>query len=93
MGIKRTNKRKQATFLVFVNSSDEIKKEISLSGLAFVRDYNMGWFEVPYSMVEKFTERFGLKVDTREDSSICDLDVTEEGIIASNMSRWGGCIA
>lgn len=93
MGKTGTERRIQATYLVFINSGDEIKKEIALSGLAYIHDYNIGWFDVPYSMVEKFTERFGLKVDTREYSAACDLDVTEEGIIASNMSRWGGCIA
>lgn len=75
--------KKQPTYQVYART-DEEKKSFLDSGLCFIRDWRLGWFEVPHSMLDEFKQLF----DTQTiQNSVCKIGVTKEEIKAYN-TRW-----
>lgn len=78
-----TTPKKQLTYSVSARSPEE-KKAFLDSGLCFIRDWRLGWFEVPASMHEEFKEQFGR---AGYENSACKIGVTKDDIRAYN-NRW-----
>lgn len=78
---------KQPTILV-TESDEERKLDFAYSGLCFIRDWKMGWFEVPLSMKDAFEERFDIKLSLSMEHSTCKCDVTSTDIDRINRNNW-----
>lgn len=75
---------KQITYLISVEEEKD-KQLILKSKMALIRDYNMGWFEVPASFKDDFENIFGIKGC---EYSVCRTDITKEEINHINYVNW-----
>ena len=78
-------KYKQPTYLVVARTEEE-KVEYVNSSLCMIRDWRLGWFDVPHSMLEEFKRKFGT---AGVEHSACDSEITKEEIEAFNLMRKG----
>lgn len=75
--------QKQPTYLVTAETEKE-KLSFADSSLCMVRDWEMGWFDVPYSMLDEFERCFG---KAGPENNACSKDITKEDIQAYNLHR------
>lgn len=78
---------KQPTILV-TETDAERKLDFAHSGLCFIRDWNLGWFEIPLSMKEEFEERFDIKLSLSMENSVCPCGITIADIDRINRNNW-----
>ena len=74
---------KQSTYLITVNKDK--RQEVLNSKTALIRDWNMGWFEVPSIFKDEFEKKFGY-VGVK--SGVCNKDITKEDIDHINYLHW-----
>ena len=74
---------KQPTYLVIAKTELE-KRAFTKSNLCMIRDWKMGWFEVPQSMREEFKSKF---IQAGTEHSACDINITKADIKAYNLNK------
>jgi len=61
LSLAQMARTKQVTYQ-YMTSDDDQKKAAAKSGLAIIRDYRRGWFDVPHSFKKEFERMFGVKL-------------------------------
>jgi len=80
--------RKQRT--IFLTESNQEKKlDYAFSGLCFIRDWDLGWFEVPFSMKKAFEREFDVTLSENTENSLCPTEITSSEIERINRANWG----
>ena len=78
---------KQPTILV-TEDDERKKRDYAISGLCYIFDWKMGWFDVPLSMKKAFEERFHVALSQSIESVPCPFDITEADIDRINRNNW-----
>jgi hypothetical protein len=59
---------------------------MALSGLCLIRDWNLGWLEVPFALTNEFRKRFGIVPSMLH--SVCSANLSKDEILSINKLRW-----